>query len=83
MVGVYFSILGFRMAAECARNALLQKVMDNKADAGMPVASCSICFLVSLAFLLIHWLAQGSLFPHFYFRICSVHTECMNDSDDW
>lgn len=23
------------MAAECARNALLQKVMDNKEDAGM------------------------------------------------
>ncbi|KAK7277926.1 hypothetical protein RJT34_22945 [Clitoria ternatea] len=26
-------ISGFRMAAECARNALLQKVVDNKADA--------------------------------------------------
>lgn len=25
---------GYRMAAECARNALLEKVMDNKHDAG-------------------------------------------------
>ncbi|XP_052734201.1 T-complex protein 1 subunit beta-like [Vigna angularis] len=28
-------ISGFRMAAECARNALLEKVVDNKADSGI------------------------------------------------
>jgi len=27
--------LGFRMAAECGRNALLEKVVDNKADSGI------------------------------------------------
>lgn len=27
-------LAGYRMAAECARNALLEKVMDNKADTG-------------------------------------------------
>jgi len=33
----YFStwFLGFRMAAECARNALLVKVVDNKDDSGI------------------------------------------------
>jgi len=30
--------LGFRMAAECARNALLEKVVDNKADSGIVVS---------------------------------------------
>lgn len=30
--GVFY--LGYRMAAECARNALLQKVVDNKEDPG-------------------------------------------------
>lgn len=30
-----FYFLGFRMAAECARNALLLKVVDNGADSGI------------------------------------------------
>ena len=30
-----FDCLGYRMAVECARDALLQKVMDNKEDAGL------------------------------------------------
>lgn len=37
-----FKLSGYRMAAECARNALLQKVVDNKADLGnMPIFSQS------------------------------------------
>lgn len=39
-------VSGFRMAAECARNALLQKVVDNKADAGIyfhPLCCISTC----------------------------------------
>lgn len=30
----YIHISGYRMAAEAARKALLEKVMDNKQDAG-------------------------------------------------
>jgi hypothetical protein len=47
-----FSYLGYRMAAECALNALLQKVMDNKEDPG--TAYCSIfTFYIILHFVFI------------------------------
>lgn len=36
IIGICFANLsGYRMAAECARNALLEKVVDNKLDAGL------------------------------------------------
>ena len=34
LVMIHLKLSGYRMAAECARNALLQKVVDNKADLG-------------------------------------------------
>lgn len=40
--------VGYRMAAECARNALLQKAMDNKQDPGFFLLEkfhFAICFL--------------------------------------
>ena len=40
LVMVHLKLSGYRMAAECARNALLGKVVDNKADLGnMPISS--------------------------------------------
>jgi T-complex protein 1 subunit beta len=38
-------IAGFRMAAECARSALVEKVVDNKGDAGMLTFPFA-CFLL-------------------------------------
>jgi hypothetical protein len=37
--------LGYRMAVDCARNALLQKVVDNKEDAGN-VYCCIFTFCI-------------------------------------
>lgn len=34
LVMIHLKLSGYRMAAECARNALLRKVVDNKADLG-------------------------------------------------
>ena len=31
---LFLGIVGYRMAAECARDALLKRVMDNKENAG-------------------------------------------------
>lgn len=31
---LFLGFLGYRMAAECAREALLKRVMDNKENAG-------------------------------------------------
>lgn len=31
----WINLTGYRMAAECARNALLEKAMDNKQDPGI------------------------------------------------
>jgi hypothetical protein len=45
-----FSYLGYRMAAECARNALLLKVMDNKEDAG--TVYCSMYTSYTILFYL-------------------------------
>lgn len=43
---IHLKLSGYRMAAECARNALLQKVVDNKGDLGiMPIFSIILPFL--------------------------------------
>lgn len=53
-----FDCLGYRMAVECARNALLQKVMDNKDDEGM----------LFVLYSLLHHL----FFPSWFSWLCEV-----------
>lgn len=65
----YFSLIGYRMAVECARNALLEKVVDNKQDTGNKLTLTVLSYLQCRCF--ISWVAlfftmlNSSSFPSF------------------
>ena len=42
------------MAAECARNALLQKAMDNKQDSGINYFKLCLCLIILCSLLRIN-----------------------------
>ena len=44
------NFIGYWMATECARDALLRKVMDNKEDAGTTVKFVPLLHIASFSF---------------------------------